>query len=211
MREQERTEKLDKSLEEVNAVVEELKEANKRRERESGMLADQVLGLRELVPKALEGWKEKGDGRLEELGAEVRSLKKLLGTRLGASNPSSSSALNAPPTLSPKHSSGQLRTSSNPPPPAVGGGERDKSQERRGSGAAVDAVGLEGKVAAGKASYEGPELGEKMAPAPGVNVPKREGSGSQGFGRGGRAAIPAWQMAAAGPKGEGSSVDLGTY
>ncbi|KAI4279816.1 MAG: hypothetical protein L6R35_006020 [Caloplaca aegaea] len=111
---------------------------------------------------------------------------------------SSSSNLNPTPSLSPKHSSPQLRTPSNPPPPPTPGfgGEWEKSQERRGSGTGADAVGLGGKVAAGKASYEGTERGEKMAPAPGVNVPKREGSGAQGFGRGGKAAIPAWQMAA---------------
>ncbi|KAL8974681.1 MAG: hypothetical protein Q9197_001085 [Variospora fuerteventurae] len=208
-REEERTEKLDKALGQVNAVVEELKDAHKRRERESAMLADQVHSLRELVPKALEGWKEKGDGRLEELGGEVRSLKKLLGTRLGSTGPTSSSSnLNPTPSLSPKHSSPQLRTPSNPPPPPPPpgfGGEWEKSQERRGSGTAVDAVGLGGKVAAGKASYEGTEMGEKMAPAPGVNVPKREGSGAQGFGRGGKAAIPAWQMAAGGSGDSGMS------
>ncbi|KAI4094344.1 MAG: hypothetical protein LQ344_002244 [Seirophora lacunosa] len=212
-REEERTEKLDKALAQVNAVVEELKDAHKRRERESAMLADQVHGLRELVPKALEGWKEKGDGRLEELGADVRSLKKLLGARLGGTTGpmSSSSNLNATtPSLSPKHSSSQLRTSSNPSPPSGFGVEMERSLERRGSGTALDAVGLGGKVAAGKASYEGTEMGERMAPAPGVNVPKREGSGPQGFGRSGKAAIPAWQMAAGVGKGEGSSGDSGT-
>ncbi|KAL8708004.1 MAG: hypothetical protein Q9225_007670, partial [Loekoesia sp. 1 TL-2023] len=201
-REQERTAKLDKSLEGVNAVVEELRDANKKREIEGRLVADQVHALRDLVPQALEGWKTQGDNRLEELGAEVKSLKKLLGTRLGSVSSSSSSTLN-PPSLSPSHSSAQLRTSSNPPAFST---ERDKSQESRGSG--VDAVGLGGNVATRKASYEGAEMGEKMAPAPGVNVPKREGSSTPGLGRSGKAAIPAWQMAAAG-RAEGSSGDSG--
>ncbi|KAL8923989.1 MAG: hypothetical protein Q9208_004273 [Pyrenodesmia sp. 3 TL-2023] len=203
-REQERTEKLDKSLREVYAVVEELRKAKKRGEMDSDMLKWEVQSLHDLVPKALEGWKKSGDGRLEELSAEVRSVKRMMGARLGNTGPSSSTSLNPPPTLSPQQSSGSLRTASTPPPPTFGI-EREKSEERRGSSAA-DAAGLEGKVAAGKASYEGSEMGDKVAPAPGVNVPKREASGSQGFGRGGRPSIPAWQMAApSGGKGEGSS------
>lgn len=207
-REEERTAKLDKSLEEVNAVVEEFKDSSKKREVESRMIADQVHALRGLVPQALEGWKSQGDSRLEELGAEVRSLKKLLGTRLGNNNitTGSSSTLN-PPSLSPSHSTSQLRTISSNPPTPLFGSEKDSSQERRGSGVG-DAV-FGGKVARRKASYEGAEMGEKMAPAPGVNVPKREGSSTPGLGRGGKAAIPAWQMAAAG-RAEGSSGDAGS-
>ncbi|KAL8734278.1 MAG: hypothetical protein Q9181_003245 [Wetmoreana brouardii] len=203
-REEERTQKLDKALEEVNMVVEELKKAEKRRERDAEMIRDQVHMLREAVPRALEGWKEMGDGRLEELGGEVRSLKKLIATRIGGGGGStasttSSSTLNPNPSISPS------RTSSYPPP-FLSNSDREKSQERRGSAAnaAVDVSGLGGKVAAGKASYEGSEMGEKMAPAPGVTVPKREASSSSmGFNRVGKAAIPAWQMAAAGGKGEG--------
>ncbi|KAL8697032.1 MAG: hypothetical protein Q9201_007346 [Fulgogasparrea decipioides] len=205
-REEERTQKLDKALEEVNGVVKELKEAEKRRERDAEMIRDQVHMLREAVPRALEGWKEKGDGRLEELGGEVRSLKKLVATRIGGSGGStasttSSSTLNPTPSISPS------RSTSNPAP-FLSNGDREKSQERRGSAAnaGVEMSGLGGKVAAGKASYEGSEMGEKMAPAPGVTLPKREGSSSSvNFNRVGKAAIPAWQMAAAGGKGEGST------
>ncbi|KAL8933506.1 MAG: hypothetical protein Q9216_006331 [Gyalolechia sp. 2 TL-2023] len=213
-REEERTAKLDKSLEEVNTVVNDLKDGNKKREAESRMLADQVHSLRGLIPQALEGWKNQGDARLEELGAEVRSLKKLLSTRLGnsSSSPSSSSSstLN-PPSLSPSHSASQPRTSSNPPPP-IFGSDRDRSQDGRVSSAATSsgADGLGGKVARRKASYEGAEMGEKMAPAPGVNVPKREGSSTPGLGRSGKATIPAWQMAAAGRAEVGSAGDGGS-
>ncbi len=44
--------------------------------------------MRELVPKALDGWKEFGDSRLEDLAAELQSLKKLVGNRIGGSQPS---------------------------------------------------------------------------------------------------------------------------
>ena len=178
------------------------------------MIADQVHSLRDLVPKALEGWKTTSDNRLEELRGEVKSLKKLLATRVGNSTatpssnntnntqsqnlqPQSASSTSTSPS---RANSNALRNLSNPPPPNF---ERD-GLERRASGT-VDAVGLGGKVAAGKASYEGSEMGDKMAPA------RREGSTSgSGFGRGGKAAIPAWQMAATGGKGEGSGSGSGS-
>lgn len=42
-----------------------------------------MTGLKDIVPKALEGWKASGDAKLEELGQEVQSLKKLLENRIG--------------------------------------------------------------------------------------------------------------------------------
>lgn len=206
--EEERTKKVDTSLDAVNKVVEDLKDGNKRRETENRMIADQVHSLRDLVPKALEGWKAQSDNRLEELREEVKSLKKLLATRVGnpATTPSSNNSSNnqnlQPQTSSStstspsRASSNALRNLSNPPPPNF---ERD-GLERRASGT-VDAIGLGGKVAAGKASYEGSEMGDKMAPA------KRDGSATgSGLVRGGKAAIPAWQMAGGGGKGEGVGV-----
>ncbi|KAF6225844.1 hypothetical protein HO133_009846 [Letharia lupina] len=81
--ESERTEKLDTTLKDVGSVIEDLKAANTRREAESRIIADQVTGLKDMVPKALEGWKANGDAKLEELGQEVQSLKKLLENRVG--------------------------------------------------------------------------------------------------------------------------------
>ncbi|KAL8768623.1 MAG: hypothetical protein Q9209_005182 [Squamulea sp. 1 TL-2023] len=208
--EEERTTKVDTSLNAVNVVVDELKESNKKREVENRMIADQVHSLRDLVPKALEGWKTQSDNRLEELREEVKSLKKLLATRVGNPPTPSPNNNNSSQNLQPQSSTSTstspsranpnaLRNLSNPPPPNF---ERDPT-ERRGSGT-VDTVGLGGKVAAGKASYEGTELGEKMAPA------RREGSSSgTGLVRGGKAAIPVWQMANGGGKGEGSGSGSG--
>ena len=81
--ESERTEKLDTTLKDVGSVIEDLKAANTRREAESRIIADQVTGLKAMIPKALEGWKAAGDAKLEELGQEVQSLKKLLENRVG--------------------------------------------------------------------------------------------------------------------------------
>ncbi|KAI4106332.1 MAG: hypothetical protein LQ339_003069 [Xanthoria mediterranea] len=210
--EEERTNKVDTSLDAVNKVVEDLKDGHKKRETENRMIADQVHSLRDLVPKALEGWKTQSDSRLEELREEVKSLKKLLATRVGSptTNPSSSSNVNNQ-NLQPQSSSSTstspsrananvLRNLSNPAPPNF---ERD-ALERRASGT-VDAIGLGGKVAAGKASYEGSEMGDKMA-----SVRWEGNTGGSGLARGGKAAIPAWQMAAAGGKGDGSGSGSGS-
>ena len=64
-------------------MIEDLKAANTRREAESRIVANQVTDLKDMVPKALEGWKASGDVKLEELGQEVQSLKKLLENRVG--------------------------------------------------------------------------------------------------------------------------------
>lgn len=81
--EAQRTERLDSTIHEVETVVADLKAANLRREAESRILVDEVCRLKELVPKALESWKESGDSRLEELTTELVSLKKLIANRVG--------------------------------------------------------------------------------------------------------------------------------
>ena len=59
------------------------------REAESRIIAHQVTELKKMVPKALEGWKASGDAKLEELGQEVQSLKKLLENRVGRASAAS--------------------------------------------------------------------------------------------------------------------------
>ena len=59
------------------------------REAESRIIAHQVTDLKKTVPKALEGWKAGADAKLEELGQEVQSLKKLLENRVGRASATS--------------------------------------------------------------------------------------------------------------------------
>lgn len=166
--EAERTEIFDSTLQDVESVISDLKVANTRREAESQILADQVRGLKDLVPKALEGWKATGDGKLEDLGAELRSLKKLVGNRVG-----SVSGSQQPLTGRPF---------------AGFGVAREKTSSSGGPG---------GLTAAGRnetGDVQDDLVGSTPAPAPGFTAPRRETpSGSQS----GLAAIPAWQMIAA--------------
>ncbi|ESZ91067.1 hypothetical protein SBOR_8561 [Sclerotinia borealis F-4128] len=84
--EQQRTEKLDVALTEVETVINELKSASRRRDEESRRMGDEVRGLKDLIPRAMEGQKEATDNRLKELAVELKSLKTLMGQRM---NPSS--------------------------------------------------------------------------------------------------------------------------
>ncbi|KAK6595055.1 peroxisomal membrane anchor protein [Botrytis cinerea] len=90
--EQERTERLDIALTEVETVINELKSASRRRDEESRRMGDEVRGLKDLIPRAMEGQKEVTDSRLKELAVEMKSLKTLMGQRMNptpAINPTS--------------------------------------------------------------------------------------------------------------------------
>lgn len=156
----ERTEKLDTMVQEVNNVVSDLKAANARREAESRIIAEQVAGLKDQLPKSLKQWKKNGDDRLEDLATELQGLKKLLENRVGKTVPST--GINGSRTAPTDSGPGSAMTSDVSP--------------------SVDTGSVAGKAA--------------PAPAPGVTIPKREGSPPKRAG-GGRATIPAWQMAAA--------------
>jgi peroxin-14 len=86
--EEERKNRVDAALAEVETVIESLKDAGKRREEESKRVGDEVRGLRDLIPKALEGQKESQKKALEDLQTELKSLKQLVMNRTGAGRPS---------------------------------------------------------------------------------------------------------------------------
>lgn len=82
--EDERTKQLDTALGEVTSVVEELKSSSRRRDEDTRRISEEVRNLKSEIPKAIEGSREGNEKRLRELSAELKSLKILLGNRLGA-------------------------------------------------------------------------------------------------------------------------------
>jgi len=82
--EEARSKRLDSALEEMEQVLGSLKEASKRQGDDSRRIEDDVRGLRDLIPKALDAHRETTDGRLKDLGTELKSLKTLVGNRMGA-------------------------------------------------------------------------------------------------------------------------------
>ena len=143
-----------------------MKAANLRREAESRILVDEVCRLKELVPKALEGWKESGDSRLEELTAELVSLKKLIANRVGGGGAGSQLSL-----------LGRANYSVFP---------KDKSVSNDFS----EITAIE-KKETGEAPNGVTTATSTSAPALGVPAPKQESSGPRPI----RSfAIPAWQL-----------------
>ena len=141
-----------------------------------------------MVPKALEGWKGQEDKRVEELGNEVRSLRMLLQNRVGGTQ--------TPTTAGSQQSHTGYRGT-------LGLGDQERANAASGRSSP--------RLAAGLAPDKTAETQDEgvVAPAPGIDVPKREASASRGFG-GGKAAIPAWQMPAKSKSGEGGGSEAGT-
>ncbi|KAJ5793903.1 hypothetical protein N7457_000502 [Penicillium paradoxum] len=83
--EEARTERLDGALKDVESLVADLKNSSRRRDDETRRISDEVKSLKDAIPKALEGAREGNENRLKELGTELKSLKTLLGNRLGSS------------------------------------------------------------------------------------------------------------------------------
>ncbi len=156
--EQARTERLDKALQEVETVLGELKQTNARREDDVRRLNSDMRSVKDLVQKGLEAQKDSADGKLKELHTELKSLKTLVGSRIGGASRLAGDAADG-------SSSGKV----------VNGDSQSKDGPVAGS-AATNGGGS-----------ESPEASSK--PTPRVN----------------RAAIPAWQMAAASKDGSASS------
>jgi peroxin-14 len=95
--EEARTERLDLALTEVENVISDLKNASKRREDESRRITDEVRGLKDLIPRAMEGQNESTDNRLRELTTELKSLKTLMGQRMNSTS-STTSSFGQPPS-----------------------------------------------------------------------------------------------------------------
>ena len=173
--EKQRTERLDTALTEVEIVIGELKIASRRREEESRLISDDVRGLKDLIPKAMEGQKESTDTRLKELNAELKSLKTLMGQRMNPP-PTSSTAFSKTP------SSNANITASTP-------------------GSTLNSAGS--ATVNGNSSLEEftPKAASVNNGAGNETVASFQGQSSSPFGTGipaGKGAtIPAWQMAAA--------------
>ena len=86
--EQERTERLDTALSDLESVMNDLKSANRRREDEAQRVRDDVQTLKDSIPKAMDTQRDSTDNRLREVNAELKSLKMLITQRM---NPAATS------------------------------------------------------------------------------------------------------------------------
>ena len=172
--EEERTEKLDASLTDIESVIDELKAANRQREQDARQVADQVRDLRDMIPKALNRWKEREDNKLGDIGSEMQSLKRLMENKVGLRASSSSSS----------YSEGNRFGISSGPK------SQEKKDETADQNATKDVDPKNGERAGGKGDDERGSL--SISSSSGF---RREQS--TGYRPNSKAAIPAWQMAAA--------------
>jgi peroxin-14 len=178
--EEARTTRLDDALGEVESVLTSLKESSKRQGDDNRRIEDDVRGLRDLIPKALDSQKKSTDERLKELSTELKSLKTLIGNRMGAAAPPP-----RPQSTSGYYGQGQSQTPNTNGTPAASASTPQSSSTpapiEQANGTSATETQTSGNAT--PAPTPSPAT-EKPLPAYGRPSP-------------GRAAIPAWQMAAA--------------
>nr|POE89752.1 peroxisomal membrane protein per10 [Quercus suber] len=98
-----RTERLDAALSEVESVISKMKEANESREVEGRRIARELADIKDQIPRAIEKEKETTDNKLKDLINEVKSLKTLVGNRMGATGRTTPSFTSSatPPVVNP--------------------------------------------------------------------------------------------------------------
>jgi peroxin-14 len=185
--EEARTTRLDNALGEVESVLTSLKESSKRQGDDNRRIEDDVRGLRDLIPKAMDAQKESTDNRLRELSTELKSLKTLVGNRMGAGTA-------RPPATTPGYygqNQNQNQLQSPAPISSVNGtsGTSTPAPQPASTPAPTEQT-------SGTSTTE--VQGGSTTGSTSTSTPTAEKAASSSYGRlaGGRAAIPAWQMAA---------------
>ncbi|KAJ5918936.1 hypothetical protein N7454_010080 [Penicillium verhagenii] len=174
-----RTERLDTALKDVENLVADLKTSSRRRDDETRRISDEVKSLKDAIPKALEGAREGNENRLKELGTELKSLKVLLGNRLGGSGA-------VPATGRTLGSSTPIPNPAPTPTPAPVPSMASPSVPADTTAASSTPNGLQATVTS-------PEQETQSS----ASTPAAPSQGSPLSQLGRSASIPAWQMAAA--------------
>lgn len=99
--EQHRSEKLDTALVDLETVIADLKSSNRRREDEAQRIRDDVSNLKSSIPKALDAQKNLTDNRLQEINAELKSLKTIISQRVASQQSSSVNSYGSRPAVVP--------------------------------------------------------------------------------------------------------------
>jgi peroxin-14 len=171
-----RKERLDAALAEVESVIGKMKEANESRELDSKRFTRELAEIREQIPKAIEKEKELVDQRLGEVGNEMRSLKTLVGNRMGQPVQPMQQQRQQTPSISSSSSAAGSGSGSIPAPQA--------QLQTNGVNGAQPQIEHSAQQANGTPAQQD---GEK---------PARSGLTTLGFGGRPKSAIPDWQRAA---------------
>ncbi|KAJ4155288.1 hypothetical protein LMH87_000543 [Akanthomyces muscarius] len=175
--EQQRTEKLDAALAELETVMSDLKTANRRRDDDAQRIREDIQGLKDAIPKAMESQKTQADNRLYEINTELTSLKTLVSQRM-TSGSSSTSGYSRPGASSTPAAAPPAPAATTPKPATVSDPAATSTETASTEKAPEPAKGAE-------------------SPRTLSQSPFNKGSG--------KASIPAWQMAMANKNGAGAS------
>lgn len=166
----------------------DLKTANRRRDDDAQRIREDIQGLKDAIPKAMESQKTQADNRLYEINTELTSLKTLVSQRMTASSTSTNSHSRPGAASTPAAPSPSTPAAVTPKPATVSDP----------SGASTETAS-----AASTASTE-------KAPEPAKAAEPPKSLSQSPFNKGsGKASIPAWQMAMANKNGAGSSAANG--
>ncbi|KAI0133630.1 peroxisomal membrane anchor protein conserved region-domain-containing protein [Xylariales sp. AK1849] len=181
--EEERSEKANRIFDELDAFIRDTRSASGRQEDDIDRLREDVKSLKNNIPKNIDTKMESTEGRLREIGNEIKSLKVLMGQRMSSASsvPATSMSANAGSYLRPTSGNGSATSPvATPSTPAVETEETEKENEDGKSN---------GSASASKQDYIS-SIGGRSSPF---------GSGMPG----GKASIPSWQVSAS--KSSGSS------
>lgn len=190
--EEDRTQKLDSAISEFETVMTDLKAANRRREDDAQRIRDEVQGLKDAIPKAMENQKQLTDTRLREVTGEMASLKTLVSQRMsgGPSTPSTSSSFL-------RGSSGSATTAN------ASTSSANRSASTGGEKAGAESSTPSAPSAPSTPTAETPKPAETPKSAmPAIN----RASSSSLVNQSGKKSIPAWQMAMANQNDTSSTV-----
>ena len=195
--EEARTQKLDTAINDIESIIADLKAANTRREDDSRRMEADIKTMKESLPKSIDSVRDASERQLKELSSELGSLKLLMGNRMGGGNSSFGSSGQGIPRTQP----GQPPTSSNAAATA-------SSESAPSSNPPRSTPSFSSPASQFSSSTTVPAATTQSRPGPGPSY----GSSS------GKAAIPAWQMAAsskaketpAAPNAYGNSTANGT-
>lgn len=194
-----RTERLDSALKDVENLVADLKTSSRRRDDETRRISDEVKSLKDAIPKALEGAREGNENRLKDLGTELKSLKVLLGNRLGGSGatPAAGRMVGSSPASAPRPASEETAPAA--PTPAVA--------PAAPAAAPPTPNGLQATVTSPEQEAQSSPAAAAPAPAPAAAAAAAgQSSGNNPLSQLGRAAsIPSWQMSSGGSRAKSSS------
>jgi peroxin-14 len=183
--EEARTQRLDTAIADVEAIVAELKAANSRREEDSRRMELDIKGLKESLPRAIDSVREGSEKQLRELSNELGSLKLLMGNRMGSGTSNPFAGTHSMPSRQP--ADGTIVARSGTATPAT-----ETTPGSAGNVTGPNSTTAHSSFAAPSSSYPGSTAAAAMS-----STAARPKSTTSFGAAGGKAAIPAWQMAAA--------------